>query len=391
MRDTGRNTGREPAIRAAVFLLPPLLLLGLERLACGEIGALLPDAQLYLSIADNAIETGHFTQTARPITGFVVPPGLPFALLLLRMAHFPLPMITAVQALLMGGSCLLLYETGKRLFGRWGILAPAIYCLVYLRCRLYLGNLFVEHWYLALLCVMVWLCYREMEEERRLLLLNAAGLAAMLVRPALMPLYLAVLLYALVIFAKDRRLLPAILVLLLPALLLGLNCWVNYRETGEVILLQNYSGTDLFYAFSPDGPVTREQNEAYNNPVYYQVYGDPSLTMSEKSRTLAALAKACLRQDPLGAAGKTVKRGFELYIKCLWAFPLAALAGGVRLSLGRKGLRAWLPLAVNLALALTGCLGIPELRYAMPIWPLASLHAAALAQGLWLLLLRRKP
>ena len=35
------------------------------------------DGDLYLSIARNLLENGHFIQTARPIEAFVVPPGLP--------------------------------------------------------------------------------------------------------------------------------------------------------------------------------------------------------------------------------------------------------------------------------------------------------------------------
>ena len=383
MGDMRSKRSRQIAVQLAVFLLPPLLLLGLEYHANGNVGSLLPDAQLYLSVADHAIRTGHFIQTARPIAGFVVPPGVPFALLLLRLAHFSLPMICIVHCLMMGGGCLLLYRTGRRLFGPWGILAPAVYTLAYLRCRLYLGNIYVEHWYLFLLCVIVWLLYREMAEGKRLGLLNLAGLAALLIRPALLPVYLAGLLCTLVFCLKNKKLPLAIFALLLPAVLLGMNCWVNYRETGEAILLQNYSGTDVYRAFSPDAPVTREQSEAYDDPVYFDVYNDPSLTMSEKSRTLMDLAKTNVREDPLRYAGKVAARGFEIYLKCYYYFTtLAALAGGIWLSKTRKGGRSWLPLAVNLTLVLASCLGIPELRYSMPIWPLASLHLAALAHRL---------
>lgn len=382
MGDMRGKRSRQIAVQLAVFLLPPLLLLGLEHHANGTVGRLLPDAQLYLSVADHAISTGHFIQTARPIAGFVVPPGVPFVLLLLRLARFSLPMICMVHCLMMGSGCLLLYRTGRRLLGPWGILAPVVYTLAYLRCRLYLGNIYVEHWYLFLLCVIVWLLYREMDEGKRLGLLNLAGLAALLFRPAMLPVYLAVLLYTLFFCLKNKKLPLAVFALLLPGILLGLNCWVNYRETGEVILLQNYSGTDVYRAFSPDAPVTRRQSEDYSDPVYFDVYNDPGLTMSEKSRTLKDLAKGYVRQDPLRYAGKVAARGFEIYLKCYYFTTLAALAGGIWLSKTRRGGRSWLPLAVNLILALASCLGIPELRYSMPIWPLASLHLAALAHRL---------
>ena len=385
-----RKQSGQLALQLAVFLLPPLLMLGLEFRTNGCLGVRYPDAQLYLSIADNAISTGHFIQTARPIENFVVPPGVPFALLLLRLAHFSLPMICAVHCLMMGGGALLLFRTARRLFGRWGLVAPAVYTLVYLRCRMYLGNIYVEHWYLFLLCVIVWLLYREMPAERRLAALNPAALAALLVRPALMPVYLAVLAYTLGYCLKHRKLPLAAFALLLPAAILGINTWVNFRETGEMILLQNYSGTDIYRAFSENAAMTRQQNELYYDAYYYEIYGDPTLTMSEKSEILLASAKAWARQEPLRCAGLVLGRFRELYLRCYLFLPLPALAGGVILSRMRKGIRGWLPLTVNLILALLSCCGIPELRYTLPVWPLASLHLAALACWLISALQRRR-
>ena len=373
---------RQIALQLAVFLLPPLLMLGLEWRANGMLGTIYPDAQLYLSIADNAVSTGHFIQTARPIAGFVVPPGVPFILLLLRLAHFSLPMIAALHFLLMGGGALLLYRTGLRLFGRWALIAPGIYTLAYLRCRLYLGNVYVEHWYLFLLCLIVWLLYRDMSAERRLTALNPAALAAMMIRPVLAPVYLAVLACTLAFCLRRRRFRLAAFALLLPMVLLGLNLWVNYRETGELVLLQNYSGTDLFRAFSPNAAGTRLENDVYDDAFYFDVYRDPATTMSEKSRLLRDCAKAYIRQEPLRCAGLVLRRIRELYLKICAPFSLSALAGGIWLSRVRRGAKAWFPLAVNLFLVLLSGFGIPEMRYSIPIWPLASLHIAALAHGL---------
>ena len=44
------------------------------------------DGDLYLSIARNLLQNGHFIQTARPIEAFVVPPGLPAMCTLLLFA-----------------------------------------------------------------------------------------------------------------------------------------------------------------------------------------------------------------------------------------------------------------------------------------------------------------
>ena len=363
----------------AVFLLPPLLLLALEALSCERMCMLTADARLYLSIADNALANGHFIQTAREIEGFVVPPGLPLCLLLLRLARFTVPMIAGVQGLLMGCGCLLLYRTAKGFFGPVrGLAAPAVYTAAYLRCRLYLGNIFVEHWYLFLLCAIAALLFREPRDDKRLVLLNLAGLALLLTRPAMAVVYAAILLYTAVSCFRRKK--PGLFALLLavPLVLLGLNLLVNYRETGEWVLLQNYSGTDLYRSSCPQASVTRREEEDFNDPVYYQVMEDGSLSMGQKSEVLMRLAKTNIREDPGGFFGKALVRGLTLFLTEYRYCTLLALLGAF-LMLPHCGRTAGLlSLAVNLTVALLTALGIPEIRYTMPIWPLASLHCAAL-------------
>ena len=107
------------------FFLPAAMLL-YERIRLGAIGNLTADAELYLSVADNFLNTGHFIQCIRWFPGFVVPPGMPLILLILRLLKFSVPMIIGFQACMFGMSCLLLEETEHRLFQRYGI-APVIY------------------------------------------------------------------------------------------------------------------------------------------------------------------------------------------------------------------------------------------------------------------------
>ena len=65
-----------------------------------------PDAKLYYSIAENFCTTGHFIQTARDSAFFVVPFGVPLVLTILRLIGFRLPMIIAVQYLMLGTACM---------------------------------------------------------------------------------------------------------------------------------------------------------------------------------------------------------------------------------------------------------------------------------------------
>ena len=70
-----------------LLVLPGLLMLRMETMTMGVIGHQTPDAVLYLSIADNFVNTGHFIQTARDVKGMVVPPGTPIMLTVYRLLH----------------------------------------------------------------------------------------------------------------------------------------------------------------------------------------------------------------------------------------------------------------------------------------------------------------
>ena len=88
-------------IRLVAFAVPTTMLLLYEYFRMGKIGNLTADGKLYLSVADCFLTTGHFIQYIRWFPGFVVPPGLPLVLLLLRALRFTEPMITGFQAALL--------------------------------------------------------------------------------------------------------------------------------------------------------------------------------------------------------------------------------------------------------------------------------------------------
>ena len=92
------------------FVVPPLIAL-IYYAVKGVFICLGPDAELYYSIAENFRTTGHFIQTARDSALFVVPFGVPLILTVLRLIGFTLPMIIALQYLMLGTACMLLYKT----------------------------------------------------------------------------------------------------------------------------------------------------------------------------------------------------------------------------------------------------------------------------------------
>ena len=379
MRAVGRHK-QMTIVRLAILAAPTALLLLYEYFRMGRIGNLTADGRLYLSVADNFLTTGHFIQYIRWFPGFVVPPGLPLVLLFLRLLRFTESMIIGFQALLFGGGCLLLAESERALFGRYG-LSPMFYLLGYMRCRLLLGNIMVEHYYLFLLCTILWLIVCS-KSRKKLLWLNLAGLLLLLTRPALSPVYLAVLGYTLLSALQKRQVLSAVAAVLLPILALGLNLAVNYRETGELILLESYSGTDLYITACAEAPVTIEEGESYLDETRDAIYYDEDMTMAEKSRLLGNMARAFVRKHPGEYLRKTVRRFGVLFLKSYGYLTLLAAGGAVLMILreeNRQKRKLQISLsAVNILLAMLTSFGIPEIRYTAVIWPLAALHTAAL-------------
>ena len=370
--------------RLAVLVVPAAVLLLYEYFRMGKIGNLTADGRLYLSVADNFLANGHFIQYVRWFPGFVVPPGLPLILLLLRVLRFTEPMIIWFQAILFGGSCLLLAESERELFGRTG-LSPLVYLLGYMRCRLLLGNIMVEHYYLFLMCLILWLVLCT-GTRRKLLWLNLTGLFLLLTRPALTPVYLAILGVTLISSWERRKPVGAVAALLLPTLILGLNLAVNYRETGELILLESYSGTDLYITACADAPVTIEEGENYLDETKDAIYYDENMTMAEKSSQLGNMARTYVREHPGEYLWKTVRRFIVLFLRSYGYFTLLPVIGAVMMIIQEerqeKGFLQIGLFAVNILLAMLTSFGIPEIRYTAVIWPLAALHFAALPHRL---------
>ena len=371
-------------MRLALLVVPTALLLLYEHFRMGRIGNLTADGRLYLSVADNFLATGHFIQYIRWFPGFVVPPGLPLVLLFLRGLKFTEPMIIGFQAALFGGSCVLLAESERKLFGYYG-LSPLVYLLGYMRCRLLLGNIMVEHYYLFLLCLILWLTFCS-KSRRKLLWMNLAGLFLLLTRPALSPVYLAIVGYTLFSVLQKRQLFRAIAAVLLPILVLSLNLAVNYRETGELILMESYSGTDLYITACADAPVTIAEGESYLDETRDSIYYDENMTMAEKSRLLGNMARAFVREHPGEYLLKSVRRFGVLFLKSYGYLTLLPTGAAVLMILqeeNRQKRKLLIGLlTMNILLAMLTSFGIPEIRYTAVIWPLASLHAAALPHEL---------
>ena len=378
-----------------VFLLPVLLALGWN-LTHPPFVRLGPDAQLYLSIADNFRATGHFIQTAREVDGMVVPFGLPLILTVLRVLRLSETAIVALQHLLLGAECLLLYRAEKSRFGRGG-LAPAVFCLALIRTHLSLTNIYLEFYYLFFLCWILELLSREdLPLGKKLLGLNLAGFGAYVIRPVLFTVWLPILVYTVWCLAKkqiglQRTVIPVLLIVLV---LLG-NMAVNHRETGHWIFMENYSGEDLYTANNPAAGagyyVDRDQH-LWVDEQFYRIREDSELDFTEQNAALREAAGMWVRKNIPTFLRNTGTKFFSIFLRFWFFAPLAGLGACLfRLRsedpTGRR--REACELLVNLAVAVLTACGLIMGRYTLPIWPLTALHLAALGHLCLDRLLRR--
>ena len=363
-----------------LLTIPAILMLQMEYRAVGEIGHLSPDARVYLSVADNFIKHGHFIQKVRNVKGMVVPPGVPFVLTIFRLLHFSNAMLIGVHVLMFGIANILLFETERHLFGR-GIWAPVLYTLANLRCRIVLGNILVEHYFLFLLCLGVWLVYREMRQENKTLWLNLIGLALMMIRPVLSVVYLPILAYTVFWSVKNRKTMIGIGAVLLPVVILSLNVAVNYRETGNYVLFENYSGSDMYIATSVNAPIHIEDANSYMDDTLHEIIHDDSATMQDRNRLLKEHARENLRDHFGRYLLNGLLRGHELFLKAYAWTTLYTLAGGIMLAreeYRHRKMRSAVVLALILVLVVVSSFGVPDLRYSIVIWPMASIQGAYL-------------
>lgn len=361
------------------FFLPIGLMLAYNLLRFGQLAVFGPDAALYLSIADNFLATGHFIETARG-GQWVVPFGFPLILTVFRALHMSLEGIVVVQYALLGWTCLLLYKAEVNFFGRGGR-APIVYFLMVFRLQMTPRNALVELYFLFLL---VWIFYllsrKDMPPARRLVWLNAAGFAAFVTRTVLIVAYLPILVYTLVCWRRGqlsgRR---TALLFLVPALVMGANTAVNYRETGHWIVTDNYSGRDFYVANNPCTKPTDYLSdlENYVGDEYYAVQADETLDFTEKNDRYKELAGEWIRRNPrtfLKNAGIKFYRLFFVHWLGLLIPPLAFAAVWI---VRKKDRLMLLCVCLGFALAVTTSMGLAVGRYTAPLIPLISLQYAA--------------
>lgn len=277
-----------------------------------------PDGTLYLSVAQNFIDTGHFIQTARPYEiEMIVPFGLPLIFSLIYGITRNVYGILLVQYLLYGICGGYIFKIGYSLSKN--VIIGLIGWIVFLTNKLILteGNphyLLTEAWTIPLITLFIYYCL--IEERPAVMLL--AGYFIWIIRPLYWPLFLLSIVKC-ITHADLHNIGKYIGIFVCMAGLLLINVASNYRETKEFICFENYTGIALYQANNPSTKTTGYYSERAKEFVapsdtFWDIYHS-RMPESEKNRLYLHMAKEWIMSHKVEFLENTFKKFNTMYLR----------------------------------------------------------------------------
>lgn len=376
--------------KVLVFLLAVAMTVSMSLIAEDSIVYHNGDSPLYISIADNFLDNGHFIQTHRDrFENFVVPPGYPAILTAIRLFSRNDAAIAIVQYILFGFSSVLLYCAERNLFGNIGGLSVVMYCLMLWHVH-YCGpgGVLTETWYISVIILCIWLLSRpDIPRNTRLTVAFAASFIGVLIRPLLSILFFAIAAYILVLAVKKEYSIARFAAMAaVCALIVGANVAVNYRETGHYIVFEDYAGISVYLA---NNDVVKENGYDYSKSEYdyadeqfHEIYDNKDLDYYEVNEQLAELGNKYMLTHPLTTLKNIVVKFWYLFFSYWYYIAFFAAAGAFfayRRNKGKRKLYSVI-LAFSLVFAVVTSMGNPSSRYSYIILPTYTLFMAAAAE-----------
>ncbi len=370
-----------------VFVFAVAMTVGLSLSAEHSIVYHNGDSPLYISIADNFLDNGHFIQTHRDrFENFVVPPGYPAILTAIRLFSRNDAAIAIVQYILFGFSSVLLYCAERNLFGNIGGLSVIMYCLL-LRHVHYCGpgGVLTETWYISVIILCIWLLSRpDIPRNSPLSVAYVASFIGVLIRPLLSILFFAVAAYMLVLAVKKEYSIARFAAMaVVCVLIVGANVAVNYRETGHYIVFEDYAGISVYLA---NNDVVKENGYDYSKSEYdyadeqfYEIYNNKDLDYYEVNEQLSALGNKYILTHPLTTLKNIVVKFWYLFFS-YWYYIAFVAAAGAFFAYRRNKEKAKLYtvlLAFSLVFAVITSMGNPSSRYSYILLPTYTIFMAA--------------
>ena len=364
------------------------------------------DGDLYLNIAENFLNKGHFLQDLRPFEHFVVPPGLPFMCTLLT-AIGGLKGLLIFQYAVYGCTAAIMAMCCCEVCGRAklpvqilaGIAAPALYLYCCFKIR-HPNPCFVltENYVLFLLCLLLFMLLRHRSGASLIPVLSVL-FVLFLFRPACSGLLviglIAAVLQALGVGGSDAKfgsnsaknsgkkakIRNLAITLAVFALVIGVNTAVNYRETGHIITIEDYSTMDIYLANNEvAGPDSYHSGKLYDfgTEEFKAIYDDASMCYYEKNEAASELLNEYLKHN----MPRTVKFACVRYNQLFcgtwgalwWAFLGCAILLFWRRCISKHGsgssLKAAVLLLAFVLLTVVPSFGLLVARYSAPTIPL---------------------
>lgn len=371
-----------------VFTFSILLMMTLSYMWTGSLVYYNGDSKMYISIADNFLDNGHFIQTVRTDReNFVVPLGYPAILTIIRLFTRNDLAIALVQYAVFGLSCVLLYCAERNFFGHIGGLSVLMHCLLLWHIH-YAGPgcVVTETWYIAPIIFCVWLLSRkDIDTGSRLTAAYIALFIGFIIRPLLGIFFFPLALYMTVqtIFKKYNPL-RLVLLIVTSVLVMGAVAAVNYRETGHVIFTEAYSGISVYLQNNDNiaewGIDFTKGEYEYADEQFLSIYKRTDIDYCEKNEILGDLGYQYMLEHPWLTVKNIAHKFVYLFITD-WYYIIVLVAAGALVSfISKPKFRKAFALLIiaALAVALVTSMGLPQPRYTYIVFPVFTLFTAAL-------------
>lgn len=266
-----------------------------------ELYTLSGDGDLYISIAENFLQTSHFIQDIRPREiNMVVPPGLPSIFTILYFIGHTTSFVIFVQYLLFALFSVVLYKAINNFYPNKiiSILGVIIYCFsdAILTStgspRYIMTEVYTQFIFIAVLHVM---SIKKYDFEVKTKLLMPILLIGSLIRTVLFTLFFIDIVIYIVLLIKNKHSFKFLLKFSIVVIaILSINTMVNFRETGEFIPIQNYGAIPIYQANNANTSTkaySSSISEQFSDDYFFEVYNNKELTTSEKSRLLSEETK----------------------------------------------------------------------------------------------------
>ena len=308
-----------------VFSISILFIVLFNIISFGNLYKESPDGNLYISIAENFIKTGHFIQTARPSEiNMVVPFGLPLILTIGKILFGNMNGVLIFQYTLFGLLNVFLYLTCINLTKSkiLGTLAVSIYCTS--NAVLYKtaspAYILTEIYYLfSISLIMYILTIKEKTIDYKIKICLVIEIVVFFIR-TLFIVWLIPLLILCIVRIFQKKIESYFLINIIVSIIVTfiINIGINYYATGEFILLQNYGGDSFYLANNSNTSTTSYSSNKikhFASDDYFEVIENVEMTRGKKTEILSNRAKIWIRNNPMQFIKNTIIKFYNLFVK----------------------------------------------------------------------------